>query len=141
MTHALITRRDAAQATLDRFMDQPFAWGTADCAQMIGWHLQQLGIVTGGEQAGTYSTAIGAKRALARMGVTSLAEQLDRLGFERIAPARALAADIIALPSEGALDAIAIALGNGTIFGFHESAPAATVMRPVAFQAAWRVPV
>ena len=138
--HALIRRRDAAQVTLDRYLDKPFRWGEFDCGRMVAHHLRQFGIPAGLGKAGRYTTAIGARRALQRLGVGSIAEQLDRLGLARIAPAAALIGDLIAMPSEGPLDALAIAVGNGRVLGFHELTPGATVLQPLRVLDAWRVP-
>lgn len=136
--HGLILRRDAAQATLARFEDQPFAWGRFDCAKMLAFHLRGMGISPGSGKAGSYSTAIGARRALTRLGVSSLADLLDRR-FERIAPAAALVGDVVALPSTGKLDAIGIVLGNGRLLAYHEDAIGAVVVQPLKMVGAWRI--
>lgn len=137
--HVLIRRRDAAQATRDRFIDVPFAWGSADCGKMVAFHLRQLGIAAGLSKAGSYSSAIGAKRALERLGVSSLAERLDVLGLQQIAPAFAIVGDIISMPSVGPIDALAIAMGNGRVLAYHEVAPGATILQPIKMLTAWRV--
>lgn len=136
--HALILRRDAAQATLARFEGEAFAWGRFDCAKMLAFHLRQMKLSPASSKAGSYSTAIGARRALTRMGVQSLAELLDRR-FARIAPAASLIGDVVALPSAGTLDAIGIALGNGRLLSYHEDAIGAVVVQPVHMLGAWRV--
>jgi hypothetical protein len=135
---ALIARRDAAQATLDRFGDVPFAWGRSDCAKMVAHLVRQHGHQTDLAKAGGYKTLLGAKRALTRLGVASVAELLDQR-YPRIAPAEAIVGDIIALPSAGDLDALAICLGNGNAIAYHESVAGAVVVRPVEMVAAWSV--
>ena len=35
MISPLLARRDAAQAALDAFLGQPFAWGQADCVRLM----------------------------------------------------------------------------------------------------------
>ncbi len=136
----LLTRRDAAQATLDRFKDQPFQWGKFDCAKMVAFHLRHLGYRIGISKAGTYSTALGAKRGLKRMGWPSLTHGLDEvLQFERIAPAALLVGDLLQLESEGPLEALAIAMGNGRALSYHEDTVGAVVVQPVQIVAAWRV--
>ncbi len=136
--HVLIRRRDAAQATLAQFEGRPFAWGKFDCAKMVAFHLRQLDQSPGAAKAGSYSTAIGARRALTRLGVRTLAELLDRR-FAQITPAATIVGDIIALPSVGPLDAIGIALGNGRLLAYHEDAVGAVVLQPMQLLAAWRV--
>ena len=136
--HVLILRRNAAQATLLRFEGQPFAWGRFDCAKMLAFHLRAMNLSPASAKAGSYSTAIGARRALGRIGAKSLAELLD-VRFARIAPAAALIGDIVSLPSTGKLDAIGIALGNGRLLSYHEDAVGAIVVQPVQMLAAWRI--
>jgi hypothetical protein len=139
--HPLILRRDRTQATMDHFIDKPFAWGRFDCAKMIAWHLRQFGVTAPISRAKPYTTALGARRALARLGISSLAEQLDKLCLMRIAPAMALVGDIVAMPSEGDMDALSIALGNGAVLGYAQDAPGASTWRIVrTLDAAWRVP-
>lgn len=137
--HALVCRRDAAQATLDRFGDQPFTWGKRDCCRMVAFHLKLLGYRPQLAKGGTYSSLLGATRALARAGVESLAAALDALSLPRIAPAAAIVGDIIAIPSEGPLDALAVALGNGRALAYHQDLPNAVVVQPLEMVAAWRV--
>jgi hypothetical protein len=44
------------------------------------------------------------------------------------------------MPSADSFDALAIALGNGRVLGYHDDAPGgATVLQPVLFITAWRV--
>jgi len=138
--HVILTRRDAAQATLDRFGGKPFAWGRFDCAKMTAFHLRQMGLHKGLglAKAGRYSSALTAKAALARAGHASLAAALDGIGLERIAPASALVGDILQLPGDG-FDAMAIALGNGRCIAYHQDAEGAVVVQPVEVSAAWRV--
>lgn len=136
--HVLILRRDAAQATLARFEGEPFAWGQFDCAKMLAFHLRQMNLSPATAKAGRYTSAIGARRALTRIGARSLADLLDRR-FARIAPAAALIGDVVALPSTGRLDAIGIALGNGRLLSYHEDAAGAVVVQPVEMLAAWRI--
>lgn len=136
--HALIVRADAAQATLDRFEDVPFAWGSADCGRMLAFHLRAIGHAVRIGTAGTYSTAIGATRVLRRIGASSLAAALDQR-YPRIVPAEVIVGDVIALPSTGRLDAIGIVVGNGRAIAYHESAAGAVVVQPVDVIAAWRI--
>lgn len=136
--HPLIRRRDAAQATLDAFADQAFAWGKYDCGKMLAAHLKAMGHSVRLAPAGSYKTAIGAQRALKRLGFATLADALDAR-FPRIAPAAAIVGDVLALPSEGALDAIAIVVGNGRALAYHESVAGAVVVQPMTMLAAWRV--
>ncbi|KQM65783.1 hypothetical protein ASE75_06010 [Sphingomonas sp. Leaf17] len=137
----MVRRRDAAQATLARFGDVPLKLGKNDCVRMGAFALRQMGHRPQLGRAGSYSTPIGAVRALKRAGYASLADALDGLGLARIAPAAALPADILLLASEGPLDgAIAVVLGNGRALAYHQHAEGAVVVHPVDVVSAWRVP-
>lgn len=136
----MVARRDAAQATLDRFQDVPHAWGRFDCAKMTAFHLRQLGYRVGISKAGEYSSLLGAKRALARLGWPSVSHALDEvLHLPRIGFASLLVGDVLQIPSEDGLDAMAVALGNGRALGYHPDAPGAVVVQPIEITAAWRV--
>ncbi len=138
----MVARRDAAQATLDRFKDQPFVWGRFDCAKMVAFHLRQLGHQVGISKAGSYSSALGAKRALARLGWPNLSFAIDDiLQLKRIAPAFVVVGDLIQLPGEGPMEAMAIALGNGRALAYHQDEAGAVVVAPVMTEivTAWRV--
>ena len=135
----LAIRRDAAQATLDRFKDKPFEFGRYDCARLLAFHLRQLGIRTTMAKAGRYSSPLGAKRALKRLGVETMAQLADSYGFERISPAAAVLGDLVELPSETDLGGLFIVLGNGRVLGYHENAVGAAVLQPIKMLTAWRV--
>lgn len=137
MTHHLITRATATEATLAYFRDAPMALGTFDCAQMVAFHVRLLGHDPRIAAAGSYESVLGAKKALARCGWSSLADALDAHGFARIAPAAALIGDVIELEAENKLGALTIAVGNGRVFGYYDGQPC--VMQPKAFVRAWRV--
>jgi hypothetical protein len=146
--HELIRRARAAQATLDAWERRGWRLGTADCVRMIASHLRRLGYHVRLPPAGAYRTVRAAEDALDRRGFRRVTDALDALGMIRIPPAAALAADIIELPSDDAdprlvsdrLPTLAIALGNGRVFGWHDDAPqGAVVMQPLQMVAAWRV--
>jgi len=136
----MIRRQQAAQAAVDRFKGQPWQLGKNDCVRLAAFVLRKMGHKPQLGKAGTYTTGAGALRALNRAGFASLADALDALGLERIAPAAARVADIIMTPGEAPLDgALTIAVGNGRVLGFHEDMGVAEVLQPVAFVGAWRV--
>lgn len=138
MTPPLHRRRDAAQATLDRFKDQPFRFGKNDCARLVAFHLRKLGYRPQLGKAGTYRTALSARRALARAGFKTLAEGLDALGLARIAPAAAVVGDVVQLEGDNDLGALAVYVGNGRILGYSEDAEGACVMQAMKIDLAWR---
>src|SRR3546814_6108937 len=96
-----IERRHAAtEATLAKYRDQPFKWGRYDCARVIAHQAKKLGHKVSLAKAGSYSSALGAKRALAKVGYATLSEALDA-HLPRIAPASALLGDIIEIEGDG----------------------------------------
>lgn len=136
----MLARRDAAQATYDRFGGIEHQWGRFDCAKMTAFHLRHLGHRVGISKAGTYSTALGAQRALKRLGWPSLSHALDEvLMLPRIAPAAAIVGDIIQLPGVEGMDAMAICMGNGRALAYHEDVAGAVIVQPIEMIAAWRV--
>lgn len=133
----MIARRDAAQAAVDRFDGRPFAWGKNDCVRLSAFVLRQLGHKPNLARAGSYSSLLGAKRALARTGFATLDAALDALGLPRIPPAAAVVGDIVGLPGLDDWTALTIAVGNGRVLGFMEGRGG--IMQPNAPLTAWRV--
>lgn len=134
----LVGRVAATQATLDKFKGKPFAWGDADCARMVIQHLKNMGAPIRLAGVGDYKTAIGAKRALGRLGFKTLADALDSHSL-RIPPAAAVVGDVIQGEGDDQFGALGVAVGNGRMLGWHEDAAGAVVLQPVRSLAAWRV--
>lgn len=130
----------AAQATLEAFRGKPFRWGRCDCSRIAAAHLRRMGHQVRLPAAGSYGSARGALKALRERGHETLAEALDAMGLERIAPAAALVGDLVTGAADEALGALGVMLGNGRMLGFHEHAAGAAVLQKVALSAAWRVP-
>lgn len=139
MTDPMVRRVAAAQATLDKWSKRPMKLGTSDCVRMAADHLRRLGYKVKLPPSGSYRTINSALKALKARGFDTLAEALDAMGLERIAPASALVGDIVMMPAVDRLGALAIALNNGRVVGYHEDVPAVTVLEPLEFVAAWRV--
>lgn len=133
----MIARVTATQATKDQWEGRPFAWGGADCLQVVISHLIAMGHVP--TMPRPYSSSRGAARALKEKGFANLAAAMDAHGFERIAPAAALPGDVMQIPGPG-VGALGIYLGNGAVLGFHEDAEGVVVVRAIEMSAAWRVP-
>jgi hypothetical protein len=135
------TKGHAAQACVDRFGDRPFELGKRDCVRLAAHLVRARGVKTPMLKGLRYSTLAGAIRALGQTGFADLAEGVDALGLQRIAPARAVTGDLIAMPGEDGDPfgcVLTVAVGNGRVFGFIEGRAQAVV--PKAFVAAWRVP-
>ena len=141
----LIARVDATQKTIDHWLDAVFVWGASDCGQMVGSHLEALGFKTPLGNAGNYTTELGAKRVMRKLGASSMEDFLDKLGFERIAPASALTGDVVGFPggSEGKeWTALGVHVGTDKIVGFAAAGDEAAIVRagPVSVcTVAWRV--
>lgn len=140
--HEMLLRAVAAQASLDTYQGRSLTLGMNDCVRMTGSHLRRLGFKVKLPAAGSYRTLEAAKRALKERGFETSADALDAMGFERIAPAAAVVADVVMLPGVDELGSLTIALGNGRVLGFHPDArnAGAAVLQPVEFITAWRTP-
>lgn len=138
MIHPLERRRIATQATVDRFKDEPFTWGRFDCGKMIAFHLRKMGRPIAHAKAGSYSDALGAARAMKRLGFDNLgALMTSRL--EIIPPASALLGDLIEFEGDHMLGTLGVALGNNAALMYHEDAAGAVPCRIVSALTAWRV--
>ena len=136
----LLRRQQAAQAAVDRFKGQPLAYGKNDCVRLAAFVLRKMGHRPQLAKAGSYSTALGAARALERVGFADLAAAVDAMGLPRIAPAAAWVADLVLLPAEGPFGgALSVAVGNGRVLGYHEDVDGADILQPVQYLTAWRV--
>lgn len=133
----LIARQQATNRTIAAYIDRKKVWGESDCARMAAVHIKNMGHQFSLSKVGTYSTPAGALRAIKRMGFESLFGIADSM-FDRITPAKALVGDIIALPSDDPLGALAIKLSNNRIMNAWEDG--FVIATPHLFEAAWRVP-
>jgi hypothetical protein len=117
----LIDRANGTQTTIDNFAHTEFAWGSRDCGQLAGQHLEILGFETALKAAGNYKTERGAKIALGRLGFPDMEAVVDALGFERIAPAMAITGDIVGFPGgseEKPWTALGIHVGGDRVMGY-----------------------
>lgn len=139
MSSILEIRRAATQATVDRFGGHAFEWGKWDCAKMVAFQLRGLGRPEAHAKAGSYADALGAKRALRRLGYESMGD-LMRARFEEIPPAACLLGDIIEFDADSPLGALGIALGNNAVFCYSEEVPDGPVSARIhKAVCAWRI--
>lgn len=140
--HDLEHRRIVAEAAMARFRADPFQFGSRDCVRLGAFvlrkrrHRVQLG------KAGSYSTALGARRALDRAGFATLEDALDSYALPRIGLLSTLPCDLVLIPGEGPFGgALMMAVGNGRVFGYHEDLVGADVLQPdpSSYIGAWRV--
>lgn len=132
-------RHAAIEATMDRYRDQPFAWGSVDCAKIAAFHLAQMGIEIRIAKAGGYSTPLGARRALRRLGYATLADMADGIGLTPIAPARMLLGDLAQVEGDDPIGTICLYAGNGNLFGFHQDHQALVTLQPDRILRSWSV--
>ena len=135
----MVARAHAAQTTLDKFKDQPLRYGVRDCVRMVATHLRLLGYQVKLPASGSYRSPRSGLKALRARGFDNLAAALDGLGLERIAPAGAIVGDILQLPGDAEIGALAIAVGNGRALAYHEDTVGAVVVQPLEILTAWRV--
>lgn len=121
-------RRRAAQACVDRFANKPYEPGKRDCTMMARHCLHKLGLKVPFAKGIRYSTELGGAKALKAAGFTNLIDAVDSLGLQRIPPAAAQAGDLIALPTDHALGALAVSLGQGTLLAYGEEFEGATIL-------------
>ncbi|WP_461344458.1 DUF6950 family protein [Brevundimonas sp. GN22] len=134
----LNARVAATSATFDRFNGKPFVLGTTDCARMVAFHLKQLGHKAPLLKAGAYSTEVGARRALRRLGVQSLSELMDQHYDRWKSPAQARVGDVLCGPGLGGTgDAMAIRLHRDHALGFLDGVCGEVVISD--YVAAWKV--
>lgn len=133
-----MTGTEAAQACIDRFVGKPYEPGKRDCAILAAHLLHQYGVPVPVMKGLKYSSEAGAIRSLKRTGCRDIMQAVDGLGLQRIAPAAALAGDLIGLPCDGPWGcALTVAVGNGRVVGFVEGM--GHVFQPKAYVTAWRV--
>jgi hypothetical protein len=128
----MVWRVEAVEATIARFAGKPLVYGTHDCIRMGSFCLRKLGVKTPLLKAGSYSSELGAARAMKRMGYDTVE---DAVGLPRIPPAAAVAGDILALPGEGG-SSICVAVGNGRALAFWMGQ--CQVAQPLQYVTAWR---
>lgn len=137
--HDLIRRTRALDGVRARYEGKPFAFRTADCLSIARYHLVRMGHRKL-PKLPSYSTLLGAKKALASQGVKSLAELLDK-HLERIVPAEMLMGDLAVVPGTDEEGGESILISTGQkLWGFHEDAGGYTLIDPAvgAVTKAWR---
>jgi hypothetical protein len=134
-----LDRAFVAQSAVDAFDAKPLDFKDADCIRLGVFVMRAMGHKPKGLKGLRWSTEMGALKAMKRSGFKTLLDAIDAQGFERIAPARALPGDLVALPCDGPWGgSIMVCVGNGRLFGFLEGR--AGVVEPKSFVCAWRVP-
>lgn len=140
--HIMLKRAAATQACMDRFAFKPVEPGVRDCGKLGSHCLHHMGRnakLLNGWKGKTWESAL---RYIRKQGFADLVELIDAMGLERIAPAAALPADLIAGPTDeenGFGCSLAVALDNGRILGLNPVSGLIEPMDPKLFVCAWRV--
>lgn len=140
--HIMLKRAAAVQACMDRFAFKSVEPGVRDCGKLAAHDLHKMGRkakLLNGWKGQTWPSAI---RYIRRQGFADLLELVDAMGLERIAPAAALPADLIAMPTDeenGFGCSLAVALDNGRVLALNPATGLIEPMIPRMFVCAWRV--
>lgn len=118
---ALATRKTEA-----RFRDKPFRWdGAATCIHLMRYQARNMGHKV--PTVPRFQSALGAKRALLKMGHEDLLSLMDSM-LPRIAPAMMRIGDIMAVKGDEHFHALVIR-GSATKFlGWHDDAQGCTII-------------
>ena len=136
---SLVVRREAVEATIERFNGRAMKWGLVDCARIAAHDLRQLGIKTRLMKGQRYSSEHGALKALRDQGFSGLAQAVDEM-LPRIAPAMAIQGDLVGMETDGDVwdVALCVGVGNGRVLGIQDGR--AMILQPDLSKAvtAWR---
>jgi len=135
-------RREATQATLDKFRDTAFDWAEGrHCVRMAAYHLRQMGWRSPKlPTIPRVRSALAAKKELQAHGFDSVGQWLDSI-LVRVPPAAMRLGDLAIVEGAEGLDAIFVCAGPRRLFGWREDQPTAVVLE-VKFdevQGSWRV--
>lgn len=122
MNNIAIHRKQAADAVIEKYINQELKLGKLDCVNMAQTVCDALNIKTVLTDVETnYKTELGAAKFLKKQGFENLADAVDACGFERIAPAYAMPSDILAVENEAIGGySLMVAISNGQAIGFVE---------------------
>lgn len=135
-------REQAVKATEAKYGGRAFDWkGKATCLHLTSFHLRRMGKRP--PPLPQVGSPLAARRELAKRGWANVAEMLDGIGLQRIAPAFLRLGDLVVLASEDGLGSIFISTGERHFIGWaDELAPLARidVFNPDGLLGAWRIP-
>lgn len=125
------------------FAGTPMDWKTRrHCGRLAAQSMMRMGRNAKLLNACRATTLRGVLAYLKRNKFASLVDLMDATGLERIAPAMARPADIIALPSQpgdGFGCSLTVALSDGRVLAANELSGTFEPVTPHIFVAAWRV--
>jgi hypothetical protein len=122
IANASVLRANTIQMAVDHFKEIPFKWGEADCAHLLSFILTRLGHPCPIARLGPYDSPRTCLREMTRAGMPTMADEMDRLGFKRIAPIEAIQCDIIGYQSDiKRMTTLGVALGDDRAIAFLEN--------------------
>lgn len=125
-------RMRAAAACRKRFHEKPYKPGTRDCPLLALHLLHHSGVRVPWAKGLKWKTEADGLRVLKGLGFASLIEAADSIdALTRIAPAMAMAGDLVALPTSHKLGALAVSMGNGSLLAFTDHSPNAEILTGV----------
>jgi len=131
-----VERVRATQKTVDAFKGKAFDLEKGgDCIQLMALHARHMGVKIKIPRYGDWKSAAAAMR---EMGFSTLGQGMDK-HFKRIKPVHVLAGDFVEMPGGNGFSALAVAVGNGRVLGFHEDIPHCDILQPVIITGAWRI--
>lgn len=132
-------RKQATEATLERYRDKAFDWSTGiTCVHLARFHLRNMGHKP--PSLPRFRSALGAKKAMQERGWSSVTEMLDSM-LTRIAPAQMMLGDLAVFEGDHGLEAIMVCAGPQRVFGWREDEPGLVVLGVgmEELTGAWRV--
>lgn len=137
----LLRRQKAVQETMEKYRSRPFDWRSkATCLHMARFHLRRMGRKP--PPMPQVGSLLAAKKALKERDWLNVADMLDGIGLERIAPAMMLLGDLVAIESEDGIGSIFVAAGPNKIIGWcveQEGLAVVDLAAPENLKGAWRV--
>ncbi|GLT01812.1 hypothetical protein GCM10007897_32100 [Sphingobium jiangsuense] len=130
-------RHQATTLTVEKYKVRAFRWGSCDCGKIAAFHARKFGWKV--PKTGTYKSAIGAAKYLKSLGVETLPELLDQIGFAQIAPAAAMMGDFVSFASDDPIGGVGIVVGNGNMMAFHEAHATPVIMSMANIDRAWSI--
>ena len=143
-------REQAVKATEAKYGGRAFDWkGKATCLHLTSFHLRRMGKRP--PPLPQVGSPLAARRELAKRGWANVAEMLDGIGLQRIAPAFLRLGDLVVIAGDTdedgepvmGLGAIFVSTGERHFIGWaDELAPLARidVFNPDGLLGAWRIP-
>lgn len=139
----MLQRAAATQACVTLFAGKPMDWKTRrHCGRLAAQSMMRMGRNAKLLNDCRATTVRGVLTYLRRNKFADLAELMDAMGLERIAPAEARPGDIVALPSapgDGFGCSLTVALADGRVLAVNPSNDLFEPMIPHVFVGAWRV--